>query len=103
MYRTEAKAKRMLDPYAIYALCPYEEMWFREVFVPVELSNKALLTALLERDLSPKTKKLVEEALEQTSSSLEKIKIWAEKGVIPYEHAPPHLKKYYINKKVRRL
>jgi len=89
MYRTEAKAKRMLDPYAVYALCPYEEMWFREVFIPLHEANIELLP-------EGKTK-------ERVTKSLEKIKTWVDKGVIPYEHSPKHLQKYYITKDVKRL
>lgn len=89
MYRTEKLAEKILDPYAVYGMLPYEEMWFREIYIPQQECFIELL---------PKGKQK-----EKMVEHLNRIKVWVEKGIIPKSHFPEHLKKYYLTDKEHRL
>lgn len=89
MYRTEKLAEKMLDPYAVYAMLPYEEMWFREIYIP---QQECFIEILPDGKQKEKMKK-----------HLDNIRIWVSKGIIPKKHFPEHLKKYYLTDKENRL
>ena len=84
MYRGEAATKVSYNPYQVYTLSPYEEMWFRLWFIPV-------------------MEHMIDGDKEKLSSNLVKVKEWVEKGYIPKKQFPEHLLKYYITKKEGRL
>lgn len=84
MYRGEMKARMTYNPFAVYALQPYEEMWNRICFIPI-------MEYLATGDK------------EKLSENLEKMQEWVERGYIPKKHFPEHLKKYYITDKEQRL
>jgi len=84
MYRSELKAAKTYNPYAVYALQPYEEMWFRLWFIPM-------------------MKYALDEDKDHLKENLEKVEEWVERGYIPKEQFPEHLKKYYITDKEQRL
>lgn len=89
MYRTEKLAEKLLDPYAVYAMLPYEEMWFREIYIP---QQECFIELLPDGKQKEKMKK-----------HLGNIRIWVKKGIIPKSHFPEHLKKYYLTDNENRL
>jgi hypothetical protein len=89
MYRTESLADRILNPYAVYAIGPFEEMLYRTMTIPtLEASYMAM----------PEGKEK-----EEVKKNLEQAKKFVDLGYIPKEDFPKHLKKYYITNKERRL
>lgn len=88
MYRTEQRANVFFNPYSVYALSPFQEMWFRDIFLPIMEGI---------RDTLPVDKQ------GNITSEIEKVKTWCDKGIIPKDHFPKHLKKYYITDKETRL
>lgn len=89
MYRTEWVAERIYNPYAVYAIGPFEEMLYRTMTIPTLQAAYATMP-------EGKEKKEVKE-------KLEKAKKYVDLGYIPKEDFPQHLKKYYITNKERRL
>jgi len=89
MYRTEMRADMMLNPYAVYAIAPFEEMRYRYQFIPI-------LRAL--EELLPKGEK--KQRMKECADNWQK---WVDLGYIPKEDYPKHLLHYYITDKARRL
>lgn len=89
MYRTEFLAERILNPYSIYAIGPFEEMKYRNMEIPI---MEALST-------------LIPEGNEKNhfENHLHKVKKWCDLGYIPKDDFPNHLKQYYITKTENRL
>ena len=89
MYRTESLAERILNPYAIYAIGPFEEMKYRHMEIPI-------MEAI---------SKMMPEGKEKISFDIQlyKVKNWCDLGYIPRTDFPDHLKKYYISKTENRL
>jgi hypothetical protein len=89
MYRTESVADMMYSPYSIYAMSPKDEIYLRDVNLPMmEAMEKILPEGKQKKDLE---------------QEIQKIKNWCEKGFIPKEDFPQHLKKYYLTEKQQRL
>lgn len=88
MYRTEFRAEMMFNPYAVYALRPWEEMYFSHTFLPI-------METLIELSKGEQKEKL--------EKNIKKFKNWLELGYIPKKDFPKHLKKFYITKKEQRL
>lgn len=90
MYKTHKMADAVYyNPYAVYAFPPFQEMWFRTVYIP-------LLKAA--RDQAGDEERRVE--LSEKIAMAEK---WVELGYIPRDHFPEHLQKYYHTKHEERL
>ena len=89
MYRTEKRAEMMFNPYQVYAIQPFQEMWFGHIYLP---TMKGIV------DLLPEGNEK-----EEMRKEYEMVKNWIEKGFIPKEDFPAHLKKFYITKKEQRL
>jgi len=89
MYRTEQMAEVMFNPYSVYALNPFQEMWFRHIDIPMLESLKEVLP-------EGEQKKNLEKHLKTVYN-------WIEKGYIPKKDFPEHLKKFYLTKKEQRL
>lgn len=89
MYRTEAEAEKYFNPYATYAIGPFEEITYRFIYLPM---MKALLSTM-DDEIEKKVFK-------------EKIDIWERwinLGYIPKDEYPKHLLKFYITNKEARL
>jgi hypothetical protein len=89
MYRTEFLAEKILNPYSVYAIGPFEEMKYMNIDI-------VLLETLYE--LLPEGQKKV--ALKE---HIHKVKNWCRLGYIPKNDFPDHLKKYYLTKTEARL
>jgi len=89
MYRTEKKAEMVLNPYAIYAFTPFQEMWFAHIYKPMMNSIEKLLPEGKEKEEMKKECNMVND--------------WIESGIIPKKDFPKYLKPYYITKKKKRV
>jgi len=89
MYRTEAEAEKYYNPYSVYAFGPWEEMMFRNLWIPL-LNTMYLLLP------EGKEKKDVKKILDDLWK-------WTDLGYIPKSDFPEHLKKFYITSKEARL
>jgi len=89
MYRTEFLAERILNPYTVYAIGPFEEMKYRNMEIPI---MEALSKVLPEGN----DKK-------EFDKHLEKVRKWCNLGYIPRKDFPEHLEKYYLSKTENRL
>jgi hypothetical protein len=89
MYRTESKADVIYNPYAVYALNPSAEMMIRDIYIPIMESNYALLHEGKDK--------------ERLDGEIKKVKNWCNKGYMPKEDFPEHLKSMYITEKQKRL
>ena len=89
MYRTEFLAEKILNPYGVYAIGPFEEMKYRNMDLAI---MKELYTLLPDGERKIKFKE-----------KIGKIEKWCDLGYIPKEDFPKHLKKYYITKTESRL
>jgi hypothetical protein len=89
MYRTESIAEKVYNPYAVYAIGPFEEMKYRNFDIVVMETLYDILP-----DGSKK---------QQLGEQIKKVKRWCDLGYIPKKEFPQHLKKYYITKKESRL
>ena len=89
MYRTEFLAEKILNPYGVYAIGPFEEMKYRNMDI-------VIMEALY--DLLPEGSKK-----ENLGEHIMKVKEWCTLGYIPKKDFPDHLKKYYITKTEARL
>lgn len=89
MYKTEKYADIIHNPYAVYAVTPFEEMMYRNIFIPLMENDFVLLP-----DGEQKTK---------IGEKLKRVKNWVELGYIPNEDFPGHLKKFLITKDQFRL
>jgi len=89
MYRTESLADKLLNPYAVYAIGPFEEMLYRTMTIPtLEAAYQSM----------PECKEKTE-----VKKQLDNAKKFVNLGYIPKEDFPNHLKKYYLTEKERRL
>jgi len=82
MYRTEKRAETTYNPYTVYAFTPFQEMYFRHVYLPFMKSNYSLMP-----DSNEKTQLLAEISM---------VSNWVKLGYIPKKDFPKHLKKYYL-------
>jgi len=89
MYRTEFLAERILNPYTVYAIGPFEEMLYRTMTIPTLQAAYASMPEGKDK--------------EEVKEKLEKAKKYVDLGYIPKDDFPKHLKKYYITEKERRL
>lgn len=89
MYRTEQLAEVTLNPYAIYAVTPYEEMIYRTKDLPLMKALKEILPD--------------GEHKNELQQSIKKVENWVKLGYIPKKEFPKHLERYYITNKERRL
>jgi hypothetical protein len=89
MYRTESLAERILNPYAIYAIGPFEEMKYRHMEIPIMEAISKMMPEGKEKNIF--------------DTQLDKVKTWCNLGYIPRKDFPNHLKKYYISKTENRL
>ena len=89
MYRTETRADVLYNPYAVYAMMPKEEMTIRGIYLPIMETNCKLLPDGVEK--------------EKMKAEIDKVKIWCNKGFIPKDDFPEHLKSMYITDKQKRL
>jgi len=89
MYRTESRADILYSPYSVYAMAPKEEMMIRNIYLPI---------------METQLEKLNEgKAKEKMAKEITRIRDWCEKGFIPKDDFPVHLKSMYITEKQRRL
>ena len=89
MYRTEWLAEKILNPYGVYAIGPFEEMKYRNFdIVIMEKIFHLLPEGKCKNDLK---------------NQIDKVKQWCDLGYIPKNDFPKHLKKYYITKNESRL
>ena len=89
MYRTEFLAERILNPYSIYAIGPFEEMKYRTMEIPIMGALSKIMPKGQEKN--------------DFEKHLTKLKKWCDLGFIPKADFPSHLKKYYITKTENRL
>jgi len=89
MYRTEFLAEKILNPYSVYAIGPFEEMKYRSM-------DLVIMEALY--DLTPEGEKK-----RRLREQIDQVKKWVELGYIPKKDFPKHLKRYYITKIESRL
>ena len=90
MNRTQKRAELELNPYAVYAFGPFEEVLWRTLHIPT------LEAAWINiPDDNPKKKEIGE--------LLNKAKKWVDLGYIPREDYPKHLLGFYKTKIERRL
>ena len=89
MYRTESLAEKILNPYSVYAIGPFEEMKYRNF----EIVIMEYLYELLPEG----------EKKQQLKEQIKKVKNWVDLGYIPKKDFPKHLKKYYITSNESRL
>jgi hypothetical protein len=89
MYRTEFLAERILNPYSVYAIGPFEEMKYRNM-------ELVMMEALY--DLLPEGEKK-----QRLREQIDQVQKWVDLGYIPKRDFPKHLKKYYITKIESRL
>lgn len=89
MYRTESVAEKFFNPYAVYAIGPFEEMKYR---------NMDLVIMKILHDLLPEGEKK-----QKLKEQIEKIRGWCDLGYIPKKDFPKHLKKYYLTNRESRL
>lgn len=90
MYRTEQRAEIIFNPYAVYALAPFQEMIYSHSAVPM---MKALIKLLPEG---------CDEQIE-LKKKLKKFESWCKMGYIPKKDFPDELKQYYLTDKQQRL
>lgn len=91
-YKNEKRANVSLDPTQVYQQNPFQEMVWREVQIP---NFNAMADILIALDESEKAMKYQEQA--------EKLRDWADKGYIPKDAFPEHLKCHYLSEKGERL
>jgi len=110
MYRTEKQAEIILNPYQVYAIQPFWEMWWRDIYIPQMKSQLSTLLYLktMEEKKSTETTETQEyhnlsEAISYLDNEIIKVQNWLDLGYIPKKDFPQHLKKYYITKKEQRL
>lgn len=89
MYRTEFLAERILNPYSVYAIGPFEEMKYRTMEIPIMQALSKLMPEGSEKD--------------DFDDQLKKVQEWCDLGYIPKKDFPNHLKKYYLTKTEHRL
>jgi len=89
MYRTESRADQLYNPYCVYAFNPFQEMWWRHIYIPQMEGIYHNMEEGKEKD--------------KLKSKIEMVNDWLDKGYIPKKDFPQHLKKYYITDKEQRL
>ena len=89
MYKEEALAEKVYNPYNVYAIGPFEEMTYYAIYLPLMEACYHLLPT--------------GEQKEKLKEQIETFKHWLELGFIPKEDFPEHLKKYYIVENPKRL
>lgn len=89
MYKTESLAERILNPYSVYAIGPFEEMKYRNI-------DLVIMKYIFE--LLPEGKQK-----QDLKDQIEKVTHWCNLGYIPKKDFPQHLRKYYITKNEMRL
>ena len=89
MYRTESLAERMLNPYSVYAIGPFEEMKYRNMEIPIMQALSKMMPAGKEKS--------------DFDEILKNVKTWCDLGYIPKKDFPTHLKEYYITETENRL
>jgi len=89
MYRTESVAEKVYNPYAVYAIGPFEEMKYR---------NMDLVIMEMLYDLLPEGDKK-----QKLKNQIQTVTRWCDLGYIPKKDFPKHLKKYYITNRENRL
>ncbi len=89
MYRTEFLAERILNPYSVYAIGPFEEMKYRNMEIPIMDALSKIMPEGKEKD--------------DFNETLNNVKKWCDLGYIPKKDFPKHLKKYYITETENRL
>lgn len=89
MYKTEFLAERVLNPYGVYAIGPFEEMKYR---------NMDLVIMQELADLMPEGKRK-----KDLQNQIQKVTHWCDLGYIPKKDFPKHLQKYYLTKNETRL
>jgi hypothetical protein len=89
MYKTEFLAERILNPYGVYAIGPFEEMKYRNM-------DLVIMNYLYE--LLPEGK-----SKQELQQQIQKVTHWCDLGFIPKKDFPNHLQKYYLTKNESRL
>jgi len=89
MYRTERRAEVVYNPYQVYAIQPFQEMWFSHIYLP-------LMRGSIESVSDGPVKEELQKEYEMVSN-------WLDLGYIPKKDFPEHLKKYYISNIEGRL
>ena len=89
MYKTEFLAERVLNPYGVYAIGPFEEMKYR---------NMDLVIMQNLHELLPEGKQKKE-----LYKQIQRVTHWCDLGYIPKKDFPKHLQKYYLTKNETRL
>ena len=89
MYRTEFLAERILNPYSVYAIGPFEEMKYRSMEIPIMEALSGLMPSGVDKA--------------RFDEQLLKVKKWCDLGYIPKKDFPAHLKPYYISNIENRL
>ncbi len=90
MYRTEAHAEVVFNPFSVYAFSPFEEMMYTNSIVPI---MEAMVHLLPKGSDERKTLDI----------KSKKFRRWCEMGYIPKDEFPDKLKEYYITNMQRRL
>ena len=89
MYKTEFLAERVLNPYGVYAIGPFEEMKYR---------NMDLIIMQNLYELRPDGKQK-----QELQNQIKRVTHWCDIGYIPKKDFPKHLQKYYLTKNETRL
>ncbi len=89
MYKTEFLAERILNPYGVYAIGPFEEMKYRNM-------DLVIMNYLYELLPAGKPK-------QELHQQIQKVTHWCDLGFIPKKDFPEHLRKYYLTKNEARL
>lgn len=89
MNKNEARAERIINPYCVWAMGPWEEMLIRNIWLP---SMKGIYANM------PGGEDKIE--LGEAISNMSR---WVELGYIPKKDYPKHLLKHYIAKDGERL
>lgn len=89
MYRTQQRARMILNPYNIYHFNPFQIMRFRNIFLPIMYSQLEMMEEGKDKERYKKQIKMIEK--------------WLELGYIPKEDFPDDLKEYYLTDKDNKL
>jgi len=89
MYRTEAEAEKYYNPYSVYAIAPFEEVMYRNLWLP-----------LLQSVCNIQNDKKQKDDLQMV---IDRFHRWVNLGYIPKEEYPKHLRKFYTTNVKARL
>jgi len=89
MYRTEAEAEKYFNPYAVNYFGPWEEVVYRNLWIPV-------LEGIRDNETNPKRKEYYQRCIDRFLG-------WMDQGFVPKKDFPKHLLKFYKDRTQKRL